>query len=241
MLPFEQKLRTRKPSPKILSWAFSFALFHYFVSPLSSLANSDKTSEYQPPFEPKSWVSLSFQKIPANEIVFSKNEISVKVNSSAGPLVHSLPEKKLVSRIQARGFLVGDKKQEAGDFDEDSIFRLGLVTPGKHTLTGPKRWFAAPWLKTLFSLAPEGTGIDSVQFLFVSNRETLDGKTRIHPLSKFLHEQVSSVLKMDKTFKVEKSFEPPLEVLALWVSIDGDDSKSAFETKIEEIRLTHSP
>ncbi len=226
-----------------LSWAFSFSAVIFF--PILSLASEASEKEktvvpYQTPLESKEWVSLSYQKIPPNDVQFSQNRITVKVNSSAGPLVHSLPKRKWIHKLVAKGSVVGKKHEESGDFDEDSVFRLGLVVPGKNTLSGPKRWFAASWLKTLFSLAPEGSGIDSVQFLFVSNRNTLEGKSRIHPKSNLLHENVQTLLKKDGTFLLEKTFDPPLEVVALWLSIDGDDSKSQFETSVEEILLNHS-
>ena len=122
-------------------------------------------------------------------------------------------------------------------FDEDSILRFGFVGIGNQTLTGPQKWFAADWVKKLFSLAPKGTGLDKIYFFNVTNRSELNGKSRLHPKSDLLVETVFAQHEKEGVFSFSKTLNSPIEAAAIWISIDGDDTQSEYETTISEIKL----
>ncbi len=183
------------------------------------------------------WVSLTYNKIPGNTIIFEDNQMRVKVNSSAGPIVYKLNQKTQVIEVRVKGKWAGNKLIESGDFDEDSILRLGLVAVGTKTLTGPKKWFAADWVKKLFSLAPEGLGLDKIYFLNVSNRKNLLGKKRVHPKSELIQESIVEIVSKEGEFSFSKKLDAPMNIAAVWLSIDGDDTKSKFETRLTELQL----
>jgi len=183
------------------------------------------------------WVTLAYNKIPANKVVFVNDMLTVKVEHSAGPIVHKLGTVSKVVAFSIKGKVSGSKITESGPFDEDSVLRFGLVGIGKQTLSGPKKWFAAEWVKKLFALAPPGMGLDKITFFNLTNREELLGKTRVHPKSKLIVESIFANTTNDEGFEVSRKIEPAIEAAAVWISIDGDDTKSKFETTITEIRL----
>ena len=195
-------------------------------------------STWVAPLGEKDWVILSYNKIPPNKVTFSDGGFLVNVKSSAGPIVHKLEGAKRVIGFSIKGKLAGLKKLEAGGFDEDSVFRLGLVAAGSQTLTGPRRWFAADWVKKLFSLAPEGSGLDKIYFFNLTNRADLVGKLRTHPKSNLIVEDIFASQNQEGIFAVSKKLTAPIDTVALWISIDGDDSKSEFQTSVSEIKLT---
>lgn len=210
---------------------FSLGIFIFLSEP--AIANEQVLI----PFIKEQWLALTYNKIPANQIKFENNNISIKVNKSAGPLVFKLGSKKNVSSFSISGRLKGLKKIETSGFDEDSILRLGLVAVGEQTLTGPKKWLAADWVKQLFSLAPEGIGLDKIYFYNITNRSDQVGKLRKHPKSDLLLETV--ILKIDREgeFNLSHTLKAPLDTIAIWISIDGDDSASDYEITLTKLML----
>lgn len=190
------------------------------------------------PLKESSWVVLSYNKIPSNKVIFSSDALTVEVKNSAGPVVHKLTKTGKITKFFIKGNVTGSKVHETGSFDEDSMLRFGLVAIGRQTLTGPKKWFAADWVKKLFALAPEETGLDKIYFFNFTNRGALLGKSRTHPKSDLIVENIFAEIEKNGIFNVSKKIEPPIDATAIWISIDGDDTKSEYETAISEIKLT---
>lgn len=188
-------------------------------------------------FDRAKWISLSYNKIQANIVDFSDLSLKVKVQSSAGPIVYKLDQAKNVLGFTVKGKLEGSKKIEQNSFDEDSILRLGLVATGTQTLTGPKKWLAADWVKKLFSLAPEGLGLDKIYLFNISNRQDQISKKREHPKSDLIVEKVIAYQNDQGAFELNYKLDEPINTAAIWISIDGDDTKSEFEITLSQIKL----
>ena len=191
-------------------------------------------------FDKPKWSVLAFNKIPQNQVTFTEGQLEVKVDKSAGPLVYKLDAPLLVSDFVLKGELSGAKIPEKSSFDEDSVLRFGLVVTGDKKLTAAKRLFAADWIIKLFSLAPKGTGLDKIYFFNSTDREGLVGKNRPHPKSELISEEVIKVIDRQGQFEISHNLAKPLEAAAIWLSIDGDDTKSAFTIKLKEINLNQS-
>lgn len=189
------------------------------------------------PLEDSRWVALSFNKIPKSQVAFKEGSMVVSVDKSAGPLVHKLDQPAALKSIRVKGEWKGSKKVESGPFDEDSILRVGLVVLGDKKLNAVKRLFAADWVKKLFALAPAGAGLDKIYFFNLTNREDMIGKKREHPKSDLIVERIEKAVAAEGKFDWEIQVSPPLNTAALWLSIDGDDTGSAFELTIRELVL----
>ncbi len=207
-----------------------FIVVSFFVAPLCFAASEVVT------FDKSSWVVLSYNKIPPNQVSFNDN-LKIQVQASAGPAVYKLASPKKVIGFTVKGKVLGSKLVETGDFDEDSILRVGLVGVGKQTLSGVKKLVAADWVKKLFALAPKGSGLDKIHFYNISNRNELFGKSRVHPQSELLLEKISKFFNKEGAFEFQVALEKPIETAAIWLSVDGDNSKSQFTTTISNIEL----
>lgn len=196
------------------------------------MANGDSV-----PLEQAAWVSLKFNKIKGNQVTFSKNKLRIEVQESAGPVVHKLPQVLSLSGFRVKGHLSGIKAVESGEFDEDSILRVGIVAEGKQTLSGPRRWIAADWVKKLFQLAPAGAGIDRIHFFAITNRPNLVGKHRLNPKSELITETIALGFVKEGDFDFSYRFKESVRAVGLWLSVDGDDSKSNFSTILTSIEL----
>lgn len=212
---------------------FTVLIFFMFCSAGASGQTTEAIS-----LQEKAWISLSYNKIPSNEVKFTGAGLTIKVRNSAGPIIHKLSAKQRITGFKIKGKFTGNKVSEMSAFDEDSILRLGLVAVGDKKLSGAKRWFAADWVKKLFALAPKNTGLDKIYFFNVTDRKNLVGKTRTHPKSELISENIFAVVSEAGNFELTKKLDSAIDTLALWISTDGDDTKSEFETLISEIEIT---
>lgn len=210
-------------------------------SPQSASA-SGLTASQALPLTGAAWTSVSFRNIRANSVDFADQQLRVKVQASASPLIHALPQPARVTAIRVQGRWSEEQapRRKPLGFDDDSLLRVGLVIPGARTLSGPRRWLAADWVKTLFELAPRGSGIDRIEFLMFSAQPELMGKERRHPVSDLLRERIMGVQPPVGRFDVTWTLPQPIETAAIWLSSDGDDTGASFTLSITRLELTAS-
>ena len=143
----------------------------------------------------------------------------------------------LVESLHARAQLEGEKKAETGAFDEDSVLRVGLVVPGERRLSWLERMLAPAWIRELHALAPEGSGIDHVEFFMLSNRASLQGASRVHPKSELVRENVVGLQEREGAVRLDYTLKQPLKAVAVWIAVDGDDTKSQYTLTLEQLEL----
>lgn len=194
------------------------------------------------PLKVEKWQVLEYSSIKANKVNSDGASLTIEVNNSASPLIFPLSSPQRVKNIglnvEFEGALKLKESQQGSQGNDDFLFRLGLVFEGEQTLGFLKRTFAPAWVKKLFSLAPEGTGVDHISFYNVYSDSSLKDTERTHPQSDLLKERF--IMKPDEKGKVEASFPVNIEkrVLALWISSDGDDTASQFSATIKKLQLT---
>lgn len=188
------------------------------------------------------WKIEQFSHIPKNEVTASAKGLLIRINGSAGPLIYPLKAKTKISGFKVTGEFLGLPKftnpslQGEKGFD-DYPLRLGFVIPGEKRLSGLKKMFAAQWVKSLYELVQDGTGLDSIQFFNVTQNLKQVGSERLHPSSDLLHETFFESVKSPGPFVFEHRFQIDKNVAALWISIDGDDTKSSYEVLISHLEL----
>ena len=187
------------------------------------------------------WQVLEYNGLRANQVDFAAEGMAVRVDQSASPIIYPLPEPRRVSRVAVEGFLSDllqvEAEAQGQDGGDDFSLKIGLVVRGEKSLNPLQRLVSARWIKTLFDLAPKGTGIDRIQFLNAVQYPDLLGRQRQHPLSELIHENNVWLLDAPGDFNLEYRLEQPLEVIAVWLSIDGDDSRSQYTTLIRRLEL----
>jgi len=188
------------------------------------------------------WVIQKYSNIKVNEVSFlSPAGISIKVDKSASPLVRLLPENTKISGFSVEGKLNGLPKfahldKEGSGEADDFALRIGFVVPGDKKLGALRKLFAPEWIRNLFSMAPEGKGIDRIWFFnFVQNLNAL-GKGRVHPKSELIREEYFAHAVVGP-FSLKKTFDKPIDAAAVWINSDGDDSGSSFGLEILKLEL----
>lgn len=189
--------------------------------------------------DPTAWKELKFKSLPANKVSYENSALKIEVNASASPLIYSFDQIKNIRQVdvnlEIQGEMNSDQIKKWTEFEEDSYFRLGLVAKGEERPGKLKMVFAPEWVKTLFAMAPKGTGLDKIYFYNISAQKNLIGKKRLHPKSKYMHEENIVLFSPDqKQTRLLVDLPQGMDLAGFWISVDGDDSKSSFSVKIRE-------
>jgi hypothetical protein len=187
------------------------------------------------------WQLLRYSGITPNQVSFAQEGMTVKVMGTASPIIYPLDEARPVRRIAVTGTLyelltLDAEKQGLKDNDDFSL-KIGLVVGGDKTLSDMQKLFSADWVKRLYALAPDGSGIDSIYFLNAVQASTRLGQQRQHPLSDLIFENNVWLLDKPGDFAMTHTLNRPRKVIAIWLSIDGDDSRSNYSTLIKSLHL----
>lgn len=190
----------------------------------------------------QAWTALSYRNIPANKVSVTNGGLHIVVKQSASPLVYKFDAPLTVSSLHVKARWAGElripENAVQGDTNaDDSVLKLGVVEAGDRTLNWLQRRIAADWIKQLFRLAPQGTGVGRIHFLSTSQQENQLGSQRVHPLNDLLYETRITYLDKPGAFEMAYQFEQPVVLLGLWISADGDDTGSSFELTIDNITV----
>jgi len=190
------------------------------------------------------WELLKYSSLPANVVSFLDSKMIIGVNSSSSPSIYPLKNVSKYSKFKIKAKIIGSLSLDPiiqGNVgkkgSDDFRLRVGLVYQGETTLNFFQRKIAAHWILKLYSLAPKGTGVSRIEFFSTFLNHELKGKKRNHPLSDILKE--TFVLEVSKAGYIDQVVEIPTDnnILAVWISSNGDGSKSSFKLQIESLEL----
>lgn len=189
-----------------------------------------------------SWKIERFSSGPQNSVSASSAGLKIAVKKSASPLIYPLPQAKRLSGFRVSGKFQGlpkvsDVSKQGERGHDDFPLRVGFLVPGEKKLSGLARLVAASWVKRLYEQVPEGTGLESVHFYNVTQDSKRLGLRREHPSSTLLKEEYFAVVEKDGDFRYDMSFPQSIDAVGVWISVDGDDTKSEFEVTISELGL----
>ena len=187
------------------------------------------------------WQLLEYNRLKANQVTFTREGMKVMVDKSASPTIYPLDEPTRVTRVSVTGnlnkLLNVEANSQGEQGNDDFALKIGLVIAGDRTLNPIQKMFSAKWIKTLFDLAPEGAGIEKIYFLNAVQHKNLLGRQRQHPLSDLIYENNVWLLDSAGDFSFDYELENPQNVIAIWLSIDGDDTRSSYTTRIYSLNL----
>ena len=187
------------------------------------------------------WQVLQFKNTKANTVEHaSPNTMIIKVNASAGPVVHRLEAPVLVKSLTARGtysprLTLAPGATQGSKGADDFGVRLGIVVRGERRLNWMEKKLAPQWVLRLHDLAPAKMGVDRIEFVNLVDDPSLLGKHRKHPKSDLLIENFAGHATAAGPFVLSYSWPKPIDAMAIWISADGDDTKSNFEVSLTEL------
>lgn len=194
-------------------------------------------AEIRVPMEQEGWYSVPFKKVKPNEVQFAGDSIEVSVDASASPLVFRLDGPMPIVGFRVAGIYSGQKNKERSRYDDDSILRVGLVGVGKKRLMGVASYLSAAWIKLLYAMTPPESGLDKLYFFSLTNRAQLVGKTNRVLKTDLVQDVVLQKIEDNGEYLFTHTFDEPIEASALWLSVDGEKTRSKFKNTLNEIVL----
>ncbi len=191
-----------------------------------------------------SWQQEAFSKKTSNQFSVENGALLVSVRKSASPLFFKMPEAKKIKGFKIVGEFKGlptfkDVGLQGKKGSDDYPLRIGFVVPGKKTLSGLYKLVAAQWVKRIYGLLPVGSGLDRIEFFNISQNANELGVKRTHYSSDLLNETIVAIQKNPGAFSVEHSLKEPIDTIAIWISIDGDDTLSDYGVLLSAIELIY--
>jgi hypothetical protein len=189
----------------------------------------------------QAWEVLRYSGIRPHAVRFGDFGMRIDVNSSAAPLIHALDAPRRVRRLEVTGRIDGSLQttsaEQGRQGHDDYTLRVGLVEVGTKRPGWFERQFAPAWVKRLFELAPPDLGIAGIRFYNLGLAASQVGDSRQHPASDLIQELIVGVPEPDGTFTMAVDLDRPVETAAIWISSDGDDTRSRFIVTLEQFTL----
>jgi len=189
------------------------------------------------------WQLLEYHGIPGHALSQAGDRLHIAVKRSASPVVQAFSTPLQATRLHIRAYIDGSVDlaglpngvvQGNQSFD-DFRLRVGIIYEGNTTLDPFQLSIAPAWVRYLYRIVPEGTGIDHVEFLNSWTDHRLAGQQRQHPATPLWRERF--LLETDPSGKINQTvmLEHDAQILGVWISSDGDDTGSCFNVYIEEL------
>lgn len=227
----------------------------------ASLLSSIENFQALPLEKNENWIEVAYDKIPSSHVEFHGGEVHFHILKSNSVVAYKLPSplklRKIKFVIEIQGDLatpaLKSKPEKDQDWEEDYMFRVGLVATGKNTLGFFGERFAPVWVRQLYSLVPKNLGLDKVYFYNVGRPPMEVGMSRIHPESRGqFHEEIVALRGVPTAavrssggkdapnpnlMSIEKDVDPNREIAAFWFSIDGDQTHSTYHVTLKSFEF----
>lgn len=218
-------------SPIILSLIFSTLVLIYSSTSLAS------PPESAIPLRSELFEHIRFGKIKANQFDFTQDELHIAVNDSSSFLMLPFDKVKMINGVRFKWrtkgeMLIRDAEHESNKDGDDATFKLGLLLK---TDNESFSFFAPSWLKKVRDQLkyPSEDMID-----LIANAKHASGEQWFSPYNdRVTMISVKSMADKDGWWLADHGFEKPVEVVAIWLMADGDNTHSKFITRVKNIVL----
>jgi len=204
-------------------------------------------NESRVPFTGDAWHQLSYSQIKSNRVDFEPDKLIITVESSASPLIYPFDRFMKLNSVRVKGRItegqinITKSHNQLETESDDFIFRLGVVLEGSKKLSFVQKRFAPKWIRELFKLNKTKTGISHIEFFNIySDNRIEESSRRQHPSSNLIYENFYAQVSSDGVIEMEI----PLghinqNIVALWLSSDGDETNSSFKIEIRDISIIY--
>lgn len=185
----------------------------------------------------KNFEHIEFRRIKPNVHTFHDQHLQIAVDNSASFLMKPFHEVRKISKITFSWRSEGvpeiknaqHEEQRPGD---DAVFKLGLLLEGDDALSNP---FLPSWMKRVEKLL----NFPSENMIYlVADAKHASGEQWPNPYN----DRISMIAMMsedngDGWRKASYSFDVPVNVVALWLMSDGDNTDSSFTAHIKNVLI----
>jgi len=214
-----------------------FFLFILFAVIIQMNALAAESSSNVISLQSKNFEHIAFSRIKPNQHSFRNQQLQINVNESASFLMQSFNHVKSVKHISFEWRSDGlpniknaqNEEQKQGD---DAVFKLGLLLKTDESMLNP---FIPKWMKRVETLL----NFPSEEMIYlVANAKHAIGKQWVNPYNKRVTMiSIGSVDKKQNWKTAHYEFNLPVNVVAIWLMADGDNTHSRFTAYIKNIKI----
>lgn len=184
-----------------------------------------------------SFEHIEFGRIPANTVNVDADTITLDVMKSASFLMHSFDDVLNVKQVSMSWKSDGKpavpnaiKEQQKGG--DDAVVKLGLL------LRADKKPFK-PFLPAWMEKVEASLKYPSTEMIYaVADSKHNSGERWVSPYNdRVTMVSMQDGMSDDGWYHSKLVFEQPVEVVAVWLMSDGDDTQSSFTTQVRVIQL----
>lgn len=184
---------------------------------------------------------IVFKRIKVNHHLYHNQQLQIEVDDSASFLMKPFDRVRQISRVSFEWRSDGrpqikNARHEAQRTGDDAVFKLGLLLKTDETSPSPvPNPFLPPWMKRVETLLTFPS--ENMIYLVVGAKHAV-GEQWINPYNKRVTMVAVDSLKNKQGWRQSSyRFEKPVNVVALWLMSDGDNTGSRFTAFIKNIKI----
>lgn len=178
---------------------------------------------------------IEFRRIKSNRHSFDDQQLKIEVDNSASFLMKPFDEVRKVTRISFSWKSEGAPKIKNAEHEksrpgDDAVFKLGLLLQAEEALSNP---FLPSWMKRVEKLLK----FPSENMLYlVADAKHAQGEQWLNPYNdRITMISMHSANEGQGWRRASYDFEIPLNVVAVWLMSDGDNTDSSFTSHVKNI------
>ncbi len=196
-----------------------------------------ETSANVIPLQTDDFEHINFNRIKPNHHSFLKQQLKINVNESASFLMQPFDHVKAVKRVsfewRSDGFpKIKSAKNEEQKSGDDAVFKLGLLLKTDESISNP---FIPKWMKRVDTLL----NFPSEEMIYlVANAKHAVSEQWANPYNKRVTMISIESIDNEQDWKLARyEFDTPVNVIAIWLMADGDNTHSRFTVHVKNIKI----
>lgn len=188
-------------------------------------------------FQADNFEHIEFRRIKSNYHTYQNQQLQIYVDDSASFLMKPFENIKKVSQVKFKWRSKGAPKIKNAQHEEqrvgdDAVFKLGLLLEGKDSFPNP---LLPSWMKRVEKLLKYPS--ENMIYLVVGAKHAT-GEQWANPYNKRVTMIAIDSVKDNQGWQQSSyHFEMPVNVVALWLMSDGDNTDSKFTVFIKDINI----
>jgi len=189
------------------------------------------------PMQADYYEHIKFGTIKASHYSFRQQQLQVDVNNSASILMLPFDTVKHVKKISFEWRSEGrpdikNFQHELKRNGDDAVFKLGLLIKTENSLPNP---LFRPWIKQVKELLKFPS--EKMVYLVAGSKHAA-GEQWVNPYNRRITMiSVKSVGDKQEWQNSSYTFKLPLNVVAVWLMADGDNTHSSFTSYVKNIKI----
>jgi len=180
---------------------------------------------------------IEFSRINSSRYSFHDQQLKIEVDGSASFLMKSFVQIRQIRQVSVEWRSEGEPKIKSAQHEEqrdgdDAVFKIGLLLSGEESFFN---LFLPSWMKRVEESLQHPS--DNMVYLLVKAKHA-SGEQWVNPYNKRISMIAMNTVAGDKDWHIsDYTFETPVNVVAVWLMADGDNTDSRFTVKIKSLSL----